>query len=75
MIDAVAKLSSMYGSKVQVNSINVEEPGADVLVDQFKVGPIPTVVFVNSNGQVSSTIIGESGYPNYEKALQAIAEQ
>ncbi|MDZ4835914.1 MAG: alpha/beta fold hydrolase [Candidatus Melainabacteria bacterium] len=75
MIDAVAKLSSMYGSKVQVNSINVEEPGADVLVDQFKVGPIPTVVFVNGNGQVSSTIIGESGYPNYEKALQAIAGQ
>lgn len=72
MIDAVAKLSSLYGAKVQVNSVNVEDAGADVLVDQYKVGPIPTVVFVNQNGQVTSTIIGESGYTNYERALQAI---
>jgi acylglycerol lipase len=73
MIDAVAKLSSTYGAKVQVNSVNVENPGADVLINQYKVGPIPTVVFVNPNGQVSSTIIGESAFSNYERAIQAIA--
>ncbi len=73
MIDSVGKLASAYGGKVQINSVNVEEPGADVLIDQYKVGPIPTVVFVNPNGQVASTIIGESGYTNYERALQAIS--
>lgn len=73
MIESVGKLTSMYGGQVQVNSVNVEEPGADTLVEQFKVGPIPTVVFVNASGQVSSTIIGESNYTNYERALQAIS--
>jgi len=72
MIDAVAKLGSLYGSNVQVNSVNVEDTGADALVEQYKVGPIPTVVFVTPSGQVSSTIIGESTYTNYEKALQAL---
>jgi thiol-disulfide isomerase/thioredoxin len=73
MIDSVSKLSSLYGSKVQVNSVNVEDKGSDALIEQYKVGPIPTVVFVTPSGQVSSTIIGESSYSNYERALQTLA--
>jgi len=72
MIDSVAKLSSLYGSKVQVNSVNVEDKSSDALIEQYKVGPIPTVVFVSPSGQVSSTIIGESSYNNYENALQTL---
>lgn len=72
MIDSIAKLSSTYGNRVQVNSVNVESAGADTLMEQFKVGPIPTVVFVSPSGQVSSTIIGESSYNNYERALQTL---
>jgi alpha-beta hydrolase superfamily lysophospholipase/thiol-disulfide isomerase/thioredoxin len=73
MIDSVGKLSSLYGSKVQINSVNVEDKGADALIEQYKVGPIPTVVFVSPSGQVSSTIIGESSYANYERAVQTLA--
>lgn len=72
MIDSVAQLASKYGGRVEINSVNIEDAGADALLDRFKVGPIPTVVFVAPNGQVGPTIIGESTFVNYEQALNSI---
>ena len=72
MNDSLTQLSSLYGDKVDITRVNVEDAGASPLVDQFKVGPIPTVVFVGADGRVSSTIIGESSYNNYEQAFRSI---
>src|SRR5262249_28654233 len=66
------QLASVYGNSVDIVRVDVENPDSDRLVDQFKIGPIPTVVFVAPNGQVSSTIIGESNYGNYEAAVRTI---
>ncbi|PZM78013.1 MAG: hypothetical protein DKT66_27460 [Candidatus Melainabacteria bacterium] len=73
MNDALTRLFITYGDRVDFQRIDVDAPGSDALVEQFKVGPIPTVVFVSPSGQVSSTIIGESTSANYESAIKAIA--
>ncbi len=71
--DSLTRLASMYGDKVDIVRVNIEDADSASLVDKFKVGPIPTMVFVAPNGQVNSTIIGESTYANYEQALKGIA--
>lgn len=73
MNDSLNQLSSVYGSSVDITRVNIEDATSDPLIDQFKVGPIPTVVFVAPNGQVSSTIIGSSSTANYEQAIKGIA--
>lgn len=72
MNDALTRLFITYGDRVDFQRIDVDAAGSDALVEQFKVGPIPTVVFVSPSGQVSSTIIGESTAANYESAIKAI---
>ncbi len=71
--DSLTRLSNMYGDRVDIVRVNIEDADSASLVDKFKVGPIPTMVFVAPNGQVNSTIIGESTYANYEQALKGIA--
>lgn len=73
MNDALTRLFITYGDRVDFQRVDVDAAGSDALVEQFKVGPIPTVVFVSPSGQVSSTIIGESTPANYESAIKAIA--
>ena len=73
MNDVLTRLFITYGDRVDFQRIDVDSAGADALVEQFKVGPIPTVVFVSPSGQVSSTIIGESTSANYESAIKAIS--
>ncbi|MBX9692693.1 MAG: alpha/beta fold hydrolase [Cyanobacteria bacterium] len=72
--EAMMQLSSRYGDKVDVTTVNIEDSASDPLVDKFNIGPIPTVVFVAPNGKVGSTIIGESTYNNYEQALKSITQ-
>ncbi len=72
--DLLAKLASIYGDRVDITKVNIEDASSNVLVDQYKIGPIPTVVFVAPNGDVTSAVIGESTYSNYEEALKAIAQ-
>lgn len=73
MNEALTRLFITYGDRVDFQRIDIDSATADSLVEQFKVGPIPTVIFVAPNGQVSSTIIGESTPANYESAIKGIA--
>lgn len=75
MNDSLNKLAATYGNSVDIQRVDIENSTSDALVDQYKVGPIPTVVFIAPNGQVASTIIGQSSYNNYEQALRAISNQ
>jgi alpha-beta hydrolase superfamily lysophospholipase/thiol-disulfide isomerase/thioredoxin len=76
---SLAQLSNAFANRLDIQKVNVEDPTSEALVDKFKIGPIPSVVFVTPTGQVSSTIIGESNYTNYEAAcrqsLQASARR
>jgi len=71
---AMSQLATAFGDRVDIGVVDIENPSFDALVEQFKVGPIPTVVFVAPNGQVSSTIIGESTYANYEAAVRKMIQ-
>lgn len=73
MNDTLSQLSQTYGNSVDIQRVDIENPMSESLVEQFKIGPIPTVIFVAPNGQVKSTIIGESSAGNYEAALRAIS--
>jgi thioredoxin-like negative regulator of GroEL len=72
MNDSLNQLSSMYGNSVDITRVNIADPASDALVEQFKVAPIPTVVFVAPSGQVTSTIIGLSSTASYEQAIKGI---
>ncbi len=70
--DQLRQLTAAYGQRINVTPVNIEDRASDSLVDKYNIGPIPTVVFVDGSGQVSSTIIGESSLANYEKAVKNI---
>ncbi len=74
MNDSMAQLSNAYGDRVEIRSVNIEDAANDQLADQFKIGPIPTVVFIAPTGKVGQTIIGESTYNNYAQALNAVTQ-
>ncbi len=74
MNDAMTQLSGAYGNRVEITRVNIEDAANDQLADQFKIGPIPTVVFVAPTGKVGKTIIGESTYNNYAQALDAVTQ-
>lgn len=74
MNNAMAQLSNAYGDRVEINKVNIEDSANDALTDKFKVGPIPTVVFVTPAGKIGQTIIGETTYNNYARALDAVVK-
>jgi alpha-beta hydrolase superfamily lysophospholipase/thiol-disulfide isomerase/thioredoxin len=74
MNNAMAQLSNAYGDRVEINKVNIEDSANDALTDKFKVGPIPTVVFVTPSGKIGQTIIGETTYNNYARALDAVVK-
>lgn len=67
---SLQQLSSSFANRLDIQKVNVEDPTSEALVEKFKIGPIPSVVFVTPTGQVGSTIIGESNYTNYEAACK-----
>ena len=73
MSSYISQLESQYGDRVNVQAVDIEDATAEPLIEKYKVGPIPTAVFVGPDGKVVSTIIGESSYQNYEAAIRSIA--
>lgn len=71
MNNSISQLSNNFGNRVDITKVNIDDSANDSLVDQYKIGPIPTVVFLSPSGKVGSTIIGESTYDNYAQALNA----
>ncbi len=67
--DTLDKLSKLYGPNVDIQKVDITKDASDQLIDKFNVGPIPTAVFVNADGTVSSTLVGESSFANYAKAV------
>jgi len=68
----VGRCRTTFGDKVNCVKLNVNDTNSQELVKQFNVGTIPTVVFLNANGSVSSTLIGETQFANIAKGLAGI---
>lgn len=70
--DDLQGLPAVLGDQVEIVKVNIEDSNSQALIDQYKVGPIPTVVFVQPDGTVSSTIIGASSFANYKAAAEKL---
>lgn len=63
---------SQYGDRVNFMSINVDDPNNEQVIDQYGVSPIPTIVFLNPEGEVVSYAIGFSGEQSLNTGLKKI---
>ncbi|HEY9773871.1 MAG TPA: thioredoxin domain-containing protein [Planktothrix sp.] len=61
-LDAVlAKVKTQYGEQINFVTVNVDDPSSGKLIDQYEVSPIPTLIFLNAEGEVVTYTIGYSG--------------
>lgn len=58
MDKALDKAKQEYGDKIQIMRVDIDDPKNEKLVDQYEVSPIPTVVFLNTDGEVVTYAIG-----------------
>lgn len=66
------KVKSQYGDKVSFMRVDVDDPNNERLIDQYEVSPIPTVIFLNPEGEVVTFTIGFSGESGVTEALEKI---
>jgi len=62
----------MFGDKVRLVKIDVEDHKNDEIIKTFNVGPVPTVVYIDSTGRVTSTSIGRTSFINFAKGISGI---
>jgi thioredoxin-like negative regulator of GroEL len=66
------KAQAEYGSQVEFRRINVDDPSNQSLIDGYEVSPIPTLVFLNSQGDVVSYSIGYGGADSVHQNIKKI---
>ncbi len=71
----VSQAKQLAGDKVKVavKSVDVDDPANAQLVKSLGIAPIPTCVFLKSNGTVNSVLIGRSSVDNIAQAMQGIS--
>jgi len=63
---------AIFGQRVKLLKINVEDPASQSTVKSLNVGPIPTFVYLSADGQVASTSIGRTTFLNFAKGVSTI---
>ncbi len=66
------KFKTSYKDKVKFMRVDVDDPGSESLLDQYEVSPVPTVVFLNEEGEVVSYSVGFSGENSVKEGLNKI---
>jgi len=70
----VDKVKSMFANQVDFVTINVNDKANQELVEQYNVGPIPTMVFLKPDGEVASYSIGYSGIAAVARGIRGILQ-
>lgn len=70
----ILQAQNMFGNNVVIKRIDIDDSANAPLVQQFGVGPIPTCVFLRSDGTLSSTLIGLSGLGNLTERIRSILQ-
>ncbi|MGD9680534.1 MAG: thioredoxin domain-containing protein [Candidatus Obscuribacterales bacterium] len=63
-----------YGDKLSIMRVDVDDPKNDKIVDRYEVSPIPTVVFLNTEGEVVTYNIGYSGKNCLDRGIGKILD-
>ncbi len=66
------KAKTEYGDKVTFMRVDVDDPTNAKLLDQYEVSPIPTVVYLNAQGEVVSFSVGFSGDVSVNDGIKKI---
>lgn len=66
------KAKAQYGDKVKFMKVDVDDPNNEQIVEQYEVSPIPTVVFLNPEGEVITYSIGFSGEQQVSEGIKKI---
>lgn len=69
------KAKGEYGDKINFMTVDVDDPNNDKLIDQYEVSPIPTLIFLNPEGDVVTFSVGFSGGQSLDAGLKKILAQ
>lgn len=69
---AIEKARAEWGDKVELVSVDVDDPKNDYLLEQYDVAPVPTVVFLDQDGKMVSFLIGYSGEAALNQHIKAL---
>jgi thioredoxin-like negative regulator of GroEL len=72
---ALEKAKTQYGDKINFMHVDVDDPNNEKLLDQYEVSPIPTMVFLNPEGEVVTFSIGFSGDSSVNDGIKKILTQ
>ena len=69
------KAKTEYGDKINFVRVDVDDEKNQKLIDQYEISPIPTVVYLNTRGEVVTFSIGFSGEASINDEIKKILEQ
>jgi acylglycerol lipase len=58
-----------FDDKIRLQKVNVDDESSVPLVQRFKIGPIPTLIFLTADGNISSSIIGQTTFVNIAQGI------
>lgn len=70
--DVLTKYKQTHASDLTFMRVDVDDPKNDQLVDQYEVSPVPTVVYLNDEGEVVSYSVGFSGETSVQNGIKKI---
>jgi len=68
----IGRYKSTLGDKVTFMRVDVDDPSSQNLLDQYEVSPIPTVVYLNDEGEVVTYSVGFSGENTVKDGINKI---
>lgn len=72
MDSIISQAKDRFGNRVQFIKIDVDDPANEQLIEQYSISPVPTIVFLNSDGEVSSYSVGYAGIDGMVKGMRKI---
>jgi alpha-beta hydrolase superfamily lysophospholipase len=68
-----SRIESRFASRLKLVQVDIDDHGrGEALVKDFRVGPIPTFVFLTANGKLVKTTIGMSSFVVFAKNVSTI---
>jgi acylglycerol lipase len=58
-----------FDNRIQLQKVNVDDDASPAMIERFKVGPIPTLIFLTADGTISSSIIGQTSFVNIAQGI------
>lgn len=68
----LSTISKQYGDRIRIMRVDVDDPKNEKMMDQYEISPIPTVIFLNTDGEVVDYAIGYSGQKSIDRGIKKI---